>query len=655
MREKILAAARGEMVDVWPYVPRIDLWHNANLRAGTMPKEHQGRAIAEICRAEGWGSHHLVPRFLRNGQQPHRALGLYNLPEQPYRVGLGADVEVETQVDGDYVTQIYRTPKGTVRTRTMYSEEMRASGASITWVEEHVLKTPADYEVVAHIFENLKVAPNYQEYSDWVENEVGPNGIEAAFASLAASPMHHIQKEFLDATDFYYHYNDHAGPMARLAEALAVFYEQVFRVVLDSPAKVVLWGANFDDMITYPSYFVKEIQPWLRKVGPAFRERGQICVCHCDGENFGLMDILPDSGFQVAEAICPWPMTKVKIGEYYGRWRDRLTIFGGVPSNILLEDLTSEADFELYLDSMFRELAPGDRLIVGIADTTPPRASWDRLRRIGDRVHKEARLPLAGAAVLVAPAAAESDLKAQGQVSPAAEAPAQAARTTGRSDLAASGEALRGDPFGALRSMVLEGDDGGIVSEVERLVARGFKAGDIMREGLIAAMDIISPQFKAGTVFIPEVLLSARAMNLAVEALEPHLKGPGQALAAKSIVLGTVFGDLHDIGKNMVATMLRGAGFVVIDLGINVSDAAFIEAVKARKPDLLGLSALLTTTMPAMVRVLETIREAGLRDQVKVMVGGAPITAKFAADIGADGYSGDAAEAVELARKLVSA
>ena len=629
-KERVLAAARGEMVDQWPYVPRIDLWYNANLRAGTIPKEHAGRNIAEICRAEGWGSHHLVPLFLRRGQQPHRALGLYNVMEQPFKVELGPAVTVETQVEGDFTTTIYHTPKGRVRTRTMYSEEMKSSGASITWVAEHVLKTPADYEAAGYIFENLILTPNYEEFRKWAETEVGPNGFEAAFVSLASSPMHHIQKDFLDATDFYFHYNDHAGPMARLAEKMSRYYEEAFKLTLASPAKAVLWGANFDDMITYPTYFVKEIQPWLRKVGPAFRANGQVCICHCDGENLGLMDILPDSGFQVAEAICPWPMTKVRLEEYYRRWRDRLTIFGGIPSNILLDDLTSAADFEGYLDAMFKNLTPGDRLIVGIADTTPPQANWDRLRRIGDRVAKEGRLPLRAAAGKAAPAAPEKAAAA-----PAAEGPAN----------------LR-DQYHDLRQMVLDGDDENITGEVEKLLKAGRPAREIMARGLVAAMDIISPLFKAGQVFIPEVLLSARAMNQAVQTLEPHLKDAAAGAQPAAIVLGTVFGDLHDIGKNMVATMLKGAGFQVIDLGINVTAAAFIEAVKKHQPKLLGLSALLTTTMPEMTKTIASITEAGLRDKVRIMVGGAPVTAKFARDIGADGYSADAGEAVELARRL---
>ncbi|MDR1486599.1 MAG: corrinoid protein [Deltaproteobacteria bacterium] len=646
MRNRILAVAKGEMVDVWPYVPRIDLWYNANRLSGTIPKEHVGRTISEICAAEGWGSHHLVPRFLRNGEQPHRALGLYTLPEQPYKFAFGPDVEIETLTQGDYTTQTYHTSKGTVRTKTMYSDEMRSSGASITWVDEHVLKTVEDYEIVAHIFENLIITPNYEEYQNWVDTEVGSNGIEAAFASLASSPIHHVQKDFLDATDFYFHYNDYPGPMARLREGLGVFYENVFKVILNSPAKAVLWGANFDDMITYARYFEAEIQPWLLKVGPAFKERGIVCICHCDGENYGLMDIIPKSGFQVAEAICPWPMTKVTIGEYYRRWHDHLTIFGGVPSNILLTDLTSDADFEAYLDSMFKELVPGDKLIVGIADTTPPLASWDRLRRIGDRVNIEGRLPLAS--VFVDPNLLEGQ-KSAAETSKNLDIDSKPALTPSAEPKHPS---LSSDPYKTIRQLVIDGDEETISNEVNKLLDYGLNPHDIMNKGLVAAMDIISPLFKIGKVFIPEVLLSARAMNQAVETLEPHLKSSGVVAQPKTIVLGTVFGDLHDIGKNMVATMLRGAGFAVIDLGINVTDSSFIDAVKRQKPELLGLSALLTTTMPAMQRVVECLTEAGLRDTIKVMVGGAPITPKFACDIGADGYSADAGEAVELARKL---
>ncbi len=169
-------------------------------------------------------------------------------------------------------------------------------------------------------------------------------------------------------------------------------------------------------------------------------------------------------------------------------------------------------------------------------------------------------------------------------------------------------------------------------------------------DALKNGMDDVGRRFKANEIFVPEVLVAARAMKSSMELLEPVLAASG-IKAQFRVVIGTVEGDLHDIGKNLVAMMLKGSGFEVIDLGTNVSPAAFTEAVKTHNAQLVGLSALLTTTMPAMRGTVETLRGAGLT--VKIMVGGAPITDAFAKEIGADGYSADAASAVELARSLV--
>lgn len=169
-------------------------------------------------------------------------------------------------------------------------------------------------------------------------------------------------------------------------------------------------------------------------------------------------------------------------------------------------------------------------------------------------------------------------------------------------------------------------------------------------EALKNGMDDVGRRFKANEIFVPEVLVAARAMKTSMELLEPVLAASG-IKAEFRVVIGTVEGDLHDIGKNLVAMMLKGSGFEVIDLGTNVSPAAFAEAVKTHNAQLVGLSALLTTTMPAMRSTVETLKAAGLT--VKIMVGGAPITEAFAREIGADGYSADAASAVELARNLV--
>ncbi|MBR3555547.1 MAG: corrinoid protein [Oscillospiraceae bacterium] len=180
----------------------------------------------------------------------------------------------------------------------------------------------------------------------------------------------------------------------------------------------------------------------------------------------------------------------------------------------------------------------------------------------------------------------------------------------------------------------------------------GFSAAEILNTGMIGAMAVVGEKFKNNEIFVPEMLIAARAMKKGVEVLTPYLKAAGTESKGK-LILGTVAGDLHDIGKNLVGMMIEGAGFEVIDLGVDVPAEKFIECMK-ENPDckIVALSALLTTTMPAIKSTIDAIVAAGLRDTVKIMIGGAPVTQAFADEVGADGYSEDAASAAELANKL---
>jgi 5-methyltetrahydrofolate--homocysteine methyltransferase len=210
------------------------------------------------------------------------------------------------------------------------------------------------------------------------------------------------------------------------------------------------------------------------------------------------------------------------------------------------------------------------------------------------------------------------------------------------------------DDFRVVQEDVLKGDQEKITHDVKQMLAKGFEAQDILNHGMLSAMEIIGEKFKDGTVFIPEVLLSARAMNEALTVLEPFLTSLDKQ-SSGTIMLGTVLGDFHDIGKNMVLTMLKGIGFDTIDLGVNVKIEDFIRQVVEQKPDILGMSALLTTTMPQMKMVIDAVIEAGIREKVKIMVGGAPVNEKFAKAIGADGYAKDAGDAVSLVKQLLKA
>ncbi len=191
-----------------------------------------------------------------------------------------------------------------------------------------------------------------------------------------------------------------------------------------------------------------------------------------------------------------------------------------------------------------------------------------------------------------------------------------------------------------------------VVAGVQEALRRGFSAQAILDRGLVAGMEIVGVDFRDGILFVPEVLMSANAMKAGMELLRPLLTQTGAQQLGK-MVIGTVKGDIHDIGKNLVAMMMEGAGLEVIDLGINVDAETFVEAVKAHRPEILGMSALLTTTMPYMKVVIDALGEEGLREALFIMVGGAPVTESFAQEVGADAYGRDAAVSVEIAKEYL--
>lgn len=205
-----------------------------------------------------------------------------------------------------------------------------------------------------------------------------------------------------------------------------------------------------------------------------------------------------------------------------------------------------------------------------------------------------------------------------------------------------------------LYEAVLNGDQKTAVAVTQEALAGGCDPMELITKAMVPAMDEVGRRFECEEYFVPELLLSARAMKGSLELLRPLLAASG-AQPAGRVVIGTVKGDLHDIGKNLVASMLEGGGFEVIDLGADVAPERFIEAVREKNARIVALSALLTVTMPSMRKTIDALKEAGVRDQIKVMVGGAPVTPQFAEEIGADGYGENATAAVALARKFAQA
>ena len=204
-----------------------------------------------------------------------------------------------------------------------------------------------------------------------------------------------------------------------------------------------------------------------------------------------------------------------------------------------------------------------------------------------------------------------------------------------------------------LADAIIRGDNVKSKQITEDLVSKNVPAGEILSEGLIAGMNVVGQKFKANEMYIPEVLIAARAMHAAMDVLKPLLVGTN-APKKGTLVIGTVQGDLHDIGKNLVAMMHEGAGFTVIDVGVDIPPEKFVEEAKANKADIVGLSALLTTTMPAMKDTIEALRKDEATKNIKVIVGGAPLTQEYADSIGADGYAPDSSSAVDVSHKLLN-
>ncbi len=648
-RENLLAVIRGEMVEQIPWVPRIDLWHNAQVMRGTLPKKFTGMSVEDIHHAMGWPLHKFVPEYSRPENPAdllHRGIGLFDLKEFPYSFTFSNDVDIRVEVEADERQEMthveYHTPVGMVSVRHGQTAEMRRAGASISWVKEHAIKGPEDYRVLAHIFGNLEITPSYERYTTWREG-IGEDGIAVAhgFGLSCTSPMHFVQKTLLDATDFYLHHHDYPRQMAELLEALTGAYDTLLEILAGGELEAVMWSSNIDDMITYPALYEEYFQPWCHKAADILKHQGTLLIMHPDGENQGLMDLIAESRMDVADAVTPYPMTKVRIEEYYDRWcrPGHLTIHGGIPEMLLLEESSTREDLSMYLDNLFRSIAPGTRFIGSIGDTTPPDADFDRLLYIGERFEKEGRLPFA--AGTYSPLNRDSVATA-----PRVVTPASTSETVAAMDVEQAFEQITID--------VLDGDEQEVVVHARELLDQGVPAGNILNKGMLPAMEVIGGRFADGSVFVPEVLLSARAMKNGLGVIEPHLVTSNERRSGR-VLIGTVLGDLHDIGKNMVASMLTGTGYEVIDMGVNVSTEEIVRQVLERRPDIIALSALLTTTMPQIKEVITALVEAGLRDDFKVIVGGAPVNQKFAEDAGADGYAQDAGAAVALAKQLMPA
>jgi hypothetical protein len=332
----------------------------------------------------GLGSHTVVPDFSNYRNRNSVALsglGISDLKTNPYKINTD-NLDYESKTDSGGVTQtIYRTPFGKITTKTLYDCRMKESGATIGHTLEHAFKTAADANAIGYIFENIKVEKNYKDFAEY-KDSIGENGIAVAFCMLSASPMHHIMKSLCPFEGFVYQLHDNPKIFKILAQKIDIFFNEVVSISASSDAEVVFCGANYDSFLTWPSFFKQYITPYLKKYSDVSHQKGKFFLTHADGENEGLINEYVEGSIDIADSICPYPMTKLKLEDIRKEFAGKITIWGGIPSICILEEFINEYDFDRYLYSLADSIGRGEHIILSFADTTPPDAKFERIGKV---------------------------------------------------------------------------------------------------------------------------------------------------------------------------------------------------------------------------------------------------------------------------------
>lgn len=388
-RDLILSTIRGVTTEVLPFVPRLDLWYKANKQNGSLPDSYKDAELRDIIDDLGVGYHAIIPDFReyedKNGDVD-LGLGIYRFKSIPYSVELN-NVRRSVHRDGGLTSIEYSTPYGNIHTKVLYDETMKKSGATHAHIIEYAIKGIQDFEAIAYIFDNAEIRPNYSHYMEYKEY-VGHRGIVAAFNSLSASPMHFIMKELMSIETFSYESFDHPDELKWLAEIISGYYNRIFDIVALSPSEIILSGANYHSSITSPPFFEQHIAPSLKRQADVLHQTGKYLLTHTDGENRGLLKAYLDSGFDIADSICPSPMTSIALKDTREVLNSKITIWGGIPSICVLEESMSDKEFEIYLDMTLESIGSGDHMIFSIADTTPPGAKFERIKTIARKIRE---------------------------------------------------------------------------------------------------------------------------------------------------------------------------------------------------------------------------------------------------------------------------
>jgi hypothetical protein len=386
-KERLLATMNGKPTDQIPWAPRMDLWYIANKARNTLPPVFENTNTVEMAQILSSACHAVGADFtLHNGRDiTLRGLGLDNHIDYPYRVEL-QNLPIQSHDDGENLITDIQTPVGNIHSHLYRSEQMKCDGISLPFVKHYPLHTLDDIDALCIVFDHIRVIKTPQSYAAFKER-VGNQGVAVARGPMAASPMHLILHELTAMDQFFYFYHDAPDKLNKLCDHMIPFFDAALDALVHCDAEVVFWGANYDQDLTWPPFFDQEITPWLQKVAKRMHDAGKILLTHCDGENKNLLPHYRNCGFDVAESVCPAPMTQCTLAELRASLPN-ITIWGGIPSIALLPHTMSDAEFEAYLCDLFKNLGRGDHLILGVSDNVPPDADLTRLDRIREMIEQ---------------------------------------------------------------------------------------------------------------------------------------------------------------------------------------------------------------------------------------------------------------------------
>jgi len=404
-KERIMNVLKGEKIDKIPWFPRIDLWYNAHKNNGTLPEEYQNCSIQDILRKLGVGiwimDGKIVSNRMRNIEIKihYKDESLRNevFPRFTDFV-LGRHGEIENldtllsfvhdlKLGKEEILVEYITPVGNVSTKFIYTQIFHEKGIAPYQVE-HMVKRVKDYKIAEYIIKNTELIPTYEDFLKTKE-EIGEEGIVTS--EFRYCPMDQLMQIYLGYEKFGYELYDHPKEMEHFLGVLTEQGKEFQKLAVESPAEIIRCGGNWDSSIISPSLFKKYFVPFFREFSEALHSKGKFLQSHTDGDMKNLLRVFLDSGIDIAECFTPYPATKVTLADARKIWRDKVTIWGGIPLSMLCRNV-SDKQFENYMVNLFKEISPGDHFILGMGDNTPIDAKFERLNKITEMVDTYGRV-----------------------------------------------------------------------------------------------------------------------------------------------------------------------------------------------------------------------------------------------------------------------